>query len=331
MEESFLYLSEKDVNEVVENYNIDVIECMRNVFIMRDNGTVLLPEKISQILNKDYQNRINTMTSTLFESNVSGLKWVSVFPSNKTKKLKNVDGMIILSEIETGNVICTMNGAKLTSMRTAAVGALAAVYLSKENSESIGFIGAGEEAKAHFIQIKKARPSINKCYISSRTKESATRFFEEFKLMYSDVEFIDCGNDFEKAVSSADIIVTAISSQEMVLKAKWIKNGALYIHVAGLEDEYDVARKCSKIVCDDWECVKHRTQTIVQMYNAGELTEKDIYGNIVDIIKGRKLGRENDDEIIYFNSVGMAMEDVYLANEVYNIAKENNIGTWLKK
>ena len=115
------------------------------------------------------------------------------------------------------------------------------------------------------------------------------------------------------------------------MKKKWIKEGSLYIHVAGLEDEFDVALSANKIICDSWECVKHRTQTISQMYKKGLLQDSDIYADIVDIINGRKKGRENNNEFIYFNSVGLALIDVYLANSLYELAIENDKGNWIVK
>ena len=77
--------------------------------------------------------------------------------------------------------------------------------------------------------------------------------------------------------------------------------------------------------------VKHRAQTIVQMYQAGELTDKDIYADLVEIINGQKAGRECESEFIYFNSVGLSVEDVLLSNRIYEKALENKIGTWIKK
>lgn len=144
--------------------------------------------------------------------------------------------------------------------------------------------------------------------------------------LYPNIIFINCGNDYHKAVANADIVVTAISGQNTVLKADWIKKGTFYCHVAGLEDEYAVALKASKIVCDDWEVVKHRTQTISRMYKAGILKDTDIYANLKEIILGNKKGRENDDEFIYFNSVGLSFLDVALANWMFRKVKEKKLG-----
>ncbi len=125
----------------------------------------------------------------------------------------------------------------MTDLRTAAVGAVAAKYLARKDAESIGFIGAGQQARRHLDTVKCVRPTIKKCYISSRTPESVEAFIEEESSKYHDIDFIACGNNYKRVVSDADIIVTAISSQEDVLKAPWIKKGAFYIHVAGWEDE----------------------------------------------------------------------------------------------
>ena len=331
MHNKLLYLSGNDVHRVISgNYQM-ILDAVEDAIVMLLNGTAKQPDKISQILEEHYQNRINCMPATLEEVQTCGMKWVSVFPSNQAKGLSNVEGLSLISETVTGGVTCVMNSTECTSLRTAAVGALAAKYLARKNTRTVGFIGAGEEARAHFRMIKHVYPAVEKCYVSSRTSQRVESFIEELSREYSDVEFVHCGNDYRSATMDADIIVTAISSQAKVLKAEWIKTGALYIHVAGLEDEFAVAEMADKIVCDSWECVKHRTQTITQMYRAGLLTDADIYGDIGEIIVGRKNGREDDREFIYFNSVGLAAEDVLLSHRIYEKAQEMNIGTWLEK
>ena len=73
------------------------------------------------------------------------------------------------------------------------------------------------------------------------------------------------------------------------------------VKILGWEDEYGVAQKADKIVCDDWEVVKHRSQTLCRMYKDGLLKDSDIYANLSELIAGTKPGRENDNEFIYFS------------------------------
>ncbi len=105
-----------------------------------------------------------------------------------------------------------------------------------------------------------------------------------------------------------------------------MKPGAFYSHIGGWEDEYAVAKQCDKIVCDDWETVKHRTQTLSRMYKDGELTDADVYANLSELVSGSKPGRENDDERIYFNAVGLAYVDVGIAVAMYDRAVKAGMG-----
>ena len=127
--------------------------------------------------------------------------------------------------------------------------------------------------------------------------------------------------------ADADIIVTAVSCQSPLLKADAIKKGAYYCHVGGWEDEYEVPLKADKIVCDNWESLKHRgSPTIAKLYNQGFLKDEDIYSNIADIILGNKVGRESDQEFIYFNAIGLAFVDIALAYSFYKTVEANKLG-----
>ena len=301
---------------------IDVIE---NAFLQYRDGKVIFPDKVAQVFDQATQSRINCLPAAV--NDIYGMKWVSVFPDNPQKyQLPNLSAVILLSRLDTGFPVAFMEGTLCSNLRTAAVGAVAAKYLAKKDSQVIGFIGAGEQAKSHFLTMMAVRPGIRECRIASRTAKSEQKFAEQMCRFYPEVNFVCCNGNYERAVSTADIIVTAISGQETVLKAAWIKDGAFYCHVAGLEDEFAVAQKASKIVVDDWEVVKHRTQTISQMYQQGLLTDDDIYANLIDIITGKKAARENENEFIYFNSVGLSFLDIALANSMYECVAEKGLG-----
>lgn len=322
-----LLISAKDQANILLGRLIDTICVVEEALKKKTAGDVILPDKISVVFDETTQNRINCMPGALLNDKLYGVKWVAVFPENPKEGFRNVTGTIILSELEHGHTLSIMDAGYLTEIRTAAVGATAAKYLSREDSTVIGLIGAGQQARRHLDLVKCVRPSLKKCYVSSRTNASVDAFIAEERALHPDIEFIACGNDYQSAVREADIIVTAISGQEDVLKAKWIKKGAFYIHVAGWEDEYAVPKLATKIVCDDWECIKHRTQTISRMYKEGLLKDSDIYGNLDEIISGQKAARENDEEFIYFCSVGLAFIDVSFAKYIYEKCRERRIGT----
>lgn len=324
------YITKEDLlnngcNDMQEAMNI-----IEKVIMDYEQGKILLPTKISQIFNETSQDRINCMPATLLNEKICGVKWVSVFPNNPINhKLPNINGVIILSNIENGLPIAFMDGTLCTNLRTAAVGGVATKYLACEESETIGFIGPGEQAKNHLIAMKLVLPKLKICKVAAKYKDSEIKFVQDMKEKFPDIKFIQCNANYEMAVRDADVIVTATSGQDPILQANWIKKGAFYCHVGGLEDKYEVAQLADKIVCDDWEAVKHRKQTISIMYQKGLLKDTDIYANLIDLIKNKKVGREKKEEFIYFNSVGLSYIDIAIANEMYKKCIKNNVGVML--
>lgn len=321
------YLSQEDLLKAgCLDLNM-AIEAAEKAMLAFEAGEVLFPEKIVQIFNQETQERINCLPATFVEEKVCGVKWVSVFPPNPVKHgLQNLSAVIILSEIETGFPIGFMEGTLCSNMRVGAMGGIAAKHLSREDSEVIGFIGSGEQAKMHLIAMKTVRPSLKECRIGAKTDEEEAQFIREMSPLIPGMEFVAAGTDLQKATDGADIIVTATSAQAPLLKADWMKPGAFYSHVGGWEDEYAVAKQCDKIVCDDWETVKHRTQTLSRMYQDGELADDDIHANLIDLVSGAKPGRESDDERTYFNAVGLAYTDVGIAHAMFQRAAEKGGG-----
>ena len=281
-------------------------------------GNIIYPEKISVIFDAATQNRINYLPAAILNKNIYGMKAVSVFPTNPyLRNLPNLSAVILLSELKSGFPIALIEGLMCSNLRTAAISSVAAKYLAPKNPSTIGFIGVGEQAKAHFLSLKKILPSLSVCKISSRNVNNQRLFVQQMKKFYPDVNFEICGNDYESAVKNANIIVTAISSQEKILQAEWISSGALYCHIGGLEDDFKVAKSAAKIVCDNWQAVKHRSQTISQMYKLGELTDSDIYADLNEIVTGEKPARQSESEFIYFNAVGLSYVDISLAIWMY--------------
>ncbi len=307
------------------------MDAAKQAILAFEEGDVLFPEKIVQIFNDETQERINCLPATFRSKKICGVKWVSVFPLNPVKfGIQNLSAVIILSEIEHGLPIAFMEGTLCSNVRVGAMGGLAASFLARPDSETIGFIGAGEQAKMHLIAMKTAVPSLKRCLVGAKEVAEEEQFVREMSPILGEMEIAGTGTDLEAATREADIVVTATSAQAPLLKASWMKPGAFYSHVGGWEDEYAVAKQCEKIVCDDWETVKHRTQTLSRMYRDGELSDADIHGNLGDLIAGRKSGRTSDQERTYFNAVGLAYVDVAIAYAMYRRALDAGMGQDLK-
>lgn len=180
----------------------------------------------------------------------------------------------------------------------------------------------------HLLGMKSVRPNLKICRVAAKYPQEEQGFIDSLAPLFPDMEFVACNTVLEDAIRDSDIIVTATSAQAPLVKPEWVKKGAFYSHVGGYECDYGVITMADKLVCDDWSVVKHRLSTITRVYNAGLITDDDISGNLIDLLKGN-LRRENDDEFIVFSAAGLSYVDVAIANEMFKRAKANNVGQML--
>jgi ornithine cyclodeaminase/alanine dehydrogenase-like protein (mu-crystallin family) len=326
----FTYLSQEDLLEAgCLDFRL-AIDAAESALLAYRNGEVLFPEKVVQIFNPETQERINCLPATLRRERVCGMKWVSVFPSNTAVfGVQNLAALVVLSEIEKGFPFAVMDGTLASNVRVGAMSALAARYFAPERPRIIGFIGSGEQAKMNLLAMKSEYPGLAECRVSAKTVEEERQFVSELAPILTDMDLLTAGTDSAWAMSEADILVTATSAQAPLLQAAWMKPGSFYSHVGGWEDDYAVAKQCQKIVCDDWETVKHRTQTLSRMYTDGELSDTDVSGNLVEFVASEKPARETDDERVYFNAVGLAYVDVAISLAMFRRAVEAGRGQQL--
>ena len=309
-----------------------LIDVVKESFKAYSEDILIVPEKSSQILDAEIQSRVNCMPCTAPSIGYSGVKLVSVFPGNATQGKSNVSGMILLLSAEDGSPVAVADAGFVTALRTALVGGVAATYLAKSNPRDIGLLGAGQEAFMHLYVMAKLFPSLEECRVASRNSASEERFAKAAKSLFPELHIKCCNSEYARAADNADIIITAISGQTPLLKADWVKPGAFYCHVGGIEDEYGVALKSDKIICDSWEALKHRgSPTISHMYDEGLLSDDDIYAELHELIAEEKDGRSNDQEIIYFNSIGIAFTDIYLTAFLTGKCQKLNFGQQLEQ
>ena len=326
----FRYLSQEDLIKAGAFNMPMALAAVERSLVEFKKGEILFPEKIVQEFDEVYKDRINCLPATLCNEKICGMKWVSVFPRNpRLYGTQNLSAIIVLSHIVKGYPVCVMDGTLCSNMRVAAIGATAAKYLAREDAESIGFIGAGEQAKMHLLGMKAVRPGLKLCRVAAQYAHEEQGFIDALQPLFPDMEFVACNTVLEDAIRESDIIVTATSAQAPLLKPEWVKKGAFYSHVGGYECDYGVITMADKLVCDDWDVVKHRLSTITRVYKAGLISDADITGNLVDLITGDCKGRETDEEFIVFTAAGLSYVDVAIAYDMFKKAEEANAGQML--
>ncbi len=317
-----LLLNRKQVESVLDMG--ETIEAMKTAFA---DGSAILPQRIVISTKKGLS---LYMPAYLPQSKSLAVKVVSVFKNNPIDyDLPTTLGKVLLQDIDTGDVICIMDGGFLTAMRTGAVSGCAIDYLAKVEADTVGLFGTGVQGMTQLWAACVARPSITKGLVFDLRKDIAEDFVQQMssKLNVS----VEVANSAEEIVKASDILLTATTSSTPIFHGKWLQPGT---HISGIgshspgtrELDGDTIRR-AKIVCDQVSaCLKEAGDLIIPI-NEGIINKDHIYGELGEIITGKKVGRENDQEITLFKSVGLAIQDAATAKLVYDKAKAANIGT----
>jgi ornithine cyclodeaminase/alanine dehydrogenase-like protein (mu-crystallin family) len=267
------------------------------------------------------------MPAYLEKEGFFGTKIVSVFPRNIEKKLSTIQAAYLLNDPTTGELLALMDGILLTAMRTGATSALATKYLSRENSETLGIIGAGAQAPFQAEAISKVRP-IHRMLVYDKDRKIA----ENFSGTVSDslripVHVMASPRD---VVVDSDILVTVTTSTTPVFDGHHLKGGT-HINAVGaytpeMRELDDLTIGKSKIVVDTYEgCMAEAGDLLIPIRN-GKLSKENIYADLGEIVLAQKPARTRDDEITLFESVGFALEDLVVATLAYGRASEKGAG-----
>ncbi|HPI98497.1 MAG TPA: ornithine cyclodeaminase [Synergistales bacterium] len=329
---TFLYLSQSDVIKCGGLDMTMVLDKVEEVLALRDRGETSMPDKISlKWKGWDINSRINAMPGFVGgKCNTGGIKWIGSKPENPSKYgIPRASALIILNDPETAFPICVMDGTLISAMRTGAVTGVGARYLARKASRSVALIGAGAQNHTQLKAVLTVLPGIEDIRVCDLSPERVRTFIDHEKSGNPGLNFRGT-TEARDAVEGADIIISATTTLKPIVRAEWVRDGAYISNVGNYEYEYDVVRKASKILADNWEAVIHRkNQTAARMLMEGELQEKELYGELGEVINGKRPGRENDREIIFFSPIGMGIEDVIVAREIYDRAESQTVGTRL--
>jgi alanine dehydrogenase len=235
--------------------------------------------------------------------------------------------VIVLNDPKTGMPLALMDGTWITAMRTGAASAVATKYLAKKEAKTLGVVGAGFQAITQIAAISKVK-KLKEILVYDIREEAIEKLAkvlakEKIKIKKGKIE----------EVCQKDILVTATPAREPIIKKEWIRPGihinAIGADAEGKEELEPEILKNAKIVVDCWEQASHSGEINVPLAK-GLIKKEDIYGELGEIVSGKKPGREKEEEITLFDSTGLAIQDLYTANLVYKEAKRRKIGKEIK-
>jgi alanine dehydrogenase len=304
----------------------EAIEAMKGAFIQLSTGKAVMPVRGEVSVSKHGGVSL-FMPAYLSEKDEMAIKIVSVFNDNPAKGLPLIHGLIVVLDATTGKPEAVMDGTYLTAFRTGAASGAATDYLARKDSSSVLIIGAGVQGRTQLQAVSEVR-HLEEVWVYDIQKEHAQEFAAEMgKRLSLDIQVVD---QLGSAVQEADIICTATTSSTPVFDAMDVKSGT-HINAVGaytpqMQEVPSETVARSKIVIDDRESSMAEAGDLLITIKEGMIGEDDIFAELGEIVAGIKPSRENKEEITLFKSVGVAVQDVAIANLVLSVAKEMNLG-----
>ncbi|WP_305987186.1 ornithine cyclodeaminase family protein [Roseibium sp. MMSF_3544] len=248
----------------------------------------------------------------------AGVKVVNVVPGNSERNLPAVHGQYLLSDARTGEMLAMIDGGELTARRTAAASALAARYLSRSDARHLLVLGTGRLAP-NLIAAHMAIRSIEDVTIWGRSTQKTEEFVKELNAQLP--IRIRAANNLRDALGEADIVSAATLSSEPLIKGNALKPGA-HVDLVGafkptMRESDDDLIKRAEIFVDTREGCLSEGGDIVQPLKSGLISQSDIQADLYDLCRGNHPGRQSDEAITMFKSVGAALEDLAGAMLVY--------------
>ena len=304
----------------------DILEVAEDAFREKSLGRVQMPPK-TYLYYPAYGGDLRSMPSALENPEISAVKIVNFHPGNRKMNLPSVMATILLVDPKTGQPLSIMDGTWLTALRTGAATATATKYLAREDSTSLGIVGAGTQAVTQLEGILSVA-SVRRVRVYDLHHEAALIFVERAAAEHPNVVF-EPVRSVEEAVTGVDILVTVTPAREPVVSDRWVQEG-LHINAIGADapgkEELDPAiLRRAKIVVDDRIQTSHGGEINVPLKN-GQLRPEDIYAELGDIVARKVPGRESEKEVTVFDSTGIAILDAVSAKLVYDRALQKGVG-----
>ena len=299
----------------------ECIEVMDKMFRSLASGECVQPLR-SLMWLPDRSGVLGMMPGHSTSLGVMGIKVISVFHANREAGLPSHQGVVILFDAQHGQPLMFFDALEITAIRTAAASALATRVLARENAELLAIIGSGEQAKRHIDALLLVR-NIKQINLWSRNEKNAKELVNIMSGEYNIPVHIK--KTAQDAVKHADIICTVTSSREPVVTGDWIAEGT-HINAVGSSTiatrELDTAAVVkSKLFTDCYESLFNEAGDFLIPKKEGAVTDAHVKAELGEVLLGTKKGREHDEEITLYKSLGIAAEDIYSAWHIYEKIK----------
>jgi ornithine cyclodeaminase/alanine dehydrogenase len=319
--DKFLYLSAEDVAAVGISMK-QIIAGLERMFVEKGRGAVEMPPKPG--IHPRPDSFIHAMPAFIPAMEAAGIKWVSGYPLNRERGLPYISGLLVLNDPDTGIPIAVMDATWITAMRTGAATAVAAKQLARRDSHSVGIVACGVQGRSN-LEALACVLEIEQVKAYDIAPEVAKRYAVEMSEKHGvEIEVVKTARE---AVTGLDVVVTSgpiLKRPSPVIEAGWLSAGAF-----GCALDFDSYWQGAAFGAADRLAADDLAQ--LSYYRSvgyfGETPEP--YADLGELVAGVKPGRERDDERTLCINLGLALEDMATAIQIYERAREEGIGTEL--
>jgi len=320
-DQQLLYLSRADVEAVALDM-ATIIRLLEDAFREKGHARVEMPPKPGIHTQPDAF--IHAMPAYIPAMHSAGIKWVSGYPGNQALGLPYISGLLILNDDQTGLPYAIMDCTWITAYRTGAASALAARYLARPESQVAGILACGVQGRTNLEALKVLFP-IQRVYAYDIDTTVQARFVQDMSAQLG-VEIVGV-DEPRKAVVDSDLVVTSgpiLKHPIPTIEAGWLKPGAF-----GSAVDFDsywqpaAMAQMDRISTDDHSQFQYYRS--VGYFNQ----TPDPYADLGELVAGLKPGRQNAKERSLAINLGLALDDMAVAPDIYRQARQLNLGTWL--
>ena len=319
-----LVLSHDDVRRLLRMD--ECIDLMESVLTDLAQGRVWLPLRFV-VRPPEEPTLMGLMPAHRSEPQPSyGLKAICIFPENPAKGLDAHQGGVLLFDGETGILQALLDGSAVTAVRTAAVSAVATRALARADARELAILGAGVQARSHLEAMAHAR-DFERARVWSRTAEHAQTLAAEADAPFP-VEAVDSA---QAAVDGADVVCTVTSAREPVVQRAWLKDGT-HVNAVGSsipstrELDADTIRDAG-LFADARESLVNESGDYLMAVEEAGIGPDHIRAELGEVLVDPGKGRRSDEELTVFKSLGLAVEDLAVAEHLHDRARADGAGT----
>jgi ornithine cyclodeaminase len=302
------------------------IESMRSAFGQLSANQAVVPLRTRMETD---QGLLLFMPAFLTGSREIGFKMVSIWGDNPGRGLPAIIALAVVIDPDTGQPAALINGEELTAIRTGAGGGLAADLLARPDARVVTVFGSGVQARAQLEAVCVVR-QIKEVRIVGRTPSSVEKFAREVAT-WPDAPAVAAAGSRQEAIEGADIIIAATTSETPVFDGRYLSPGT---HITGvgsyaphMQEVDEVTVKQAKIVVDSLQASLVEAGDLIIPLKKNIISKLDIHGELGAIVNGDLPGRESQEEITFFKSVGVAVQDAAAAGAILRQAEARGLGT----